>query len=178
MKRSLVAAALAAMTLLGATACAGSDDADVATGGTSTPSATGTTRSTASATPTGSAAPTTTSTSTSPANPPDGGGGGGGAGGGGGGGGPADPPAAATPPPPAPTQSSTGENPAFCATFEAILDRTLQMFAPAITLENSTDPAEIEHAWQEIQRIAQEGAALARQASGQTDGYAVCGFPI
>lgn len=52
------------------------------------------------------------------------------------------------------------------------MELSFGLVGPAVALEYSTDPAEIERAWQEIHRIALEAAPLARQAVGQTtDAY-------
>jgi hypothetical protein len=144
MNRRLLTATLAVVTTLGAVGCSGGQPAstDGAIAATSSPSspASGPAPVSAPAEPT--AAPTT-------AGQTDPGGGG------------------AAPPPPPPA-SSADPNAAFCQTFESILALSFQFVQPAMIIENSTDPAEVEQAWQDVERIAREAAALSRQAVGQT----------
>jgi hypothetical protein len=169
MKRFLLAAALAAVTLLDA-GCA--SNGDMAASGPDTPSATGTARSTASATPTTSAAPTTgaTSTGTSPANPP---------GGGGGGGAPANPPAATTPPapattpprstPPPPPPPPPADNSEACTVGSFALLRTLS-FEISLGIIANPDATEEGRAQarQTLLNNVQIARDLAQEAAGLT----------
>lgn len=147
MNRHLFIAALAMVAMLSTAGCSGDGQPTTSPTG---PSAAQTSASTASATPTAStAAPTVAAPpTTTQADPPSGGGGA--------------PPPPPPPPPPDP-------NAAFCASLRAVVDRADQLLGPAVALDNSSDPATIEQAWQDIHRIAGEGAALSRQAIGQTD---------
>jgi hypothetical protein len=144
MNRRLLTATLALVTALGAVGCSGGQPtgADVATAATSSPSG----PPSGSVTPDAPDEPTAAPTTAGQANPGGGG---------------------AAPPPPPPA-SSQDPNAAFCQTFESILALSFQFVQPAMIIENSTDPAEVERAWQDVERIAREAAALSRQAVGQT----------
>lgn len=161
MNRRLFAGAIVTVVILGATACSGGGQT------TAGPTASSSSSSSASATPSASAAP---SASATPSDTPVASA--------------SSPGSAANPAnPPRPTTSrttiSSGSNPAsstpppnpnaaYCQTFASILLLAFEIIEPSIIITESTDPTEVEQAWQDLQRIAEQGAALARQAVGQT----------
>lgn len=158
MNRRLVAGAIATAVILGVSACSG-EGSDVAApttpGRSASSSATASPMPSASATP--AAAPSATSSSApGPANPAN----------------PANsprPPSGSTGSDPVTSPPAPDPNAAYCQTFETILTLSSEMVAVSLTLGFSTDPDEVEQAWQELEDIAERIAALARQAMGQTD---------
>jgi hypothetical protein len=156
--RRLAAGAIAAVVILGVTACSGegADTAAPTAPSTSTPA-----RATAETSPNPSATPSTSASSPAdPANPAN----------------PANPPQpttarttgspgsgpATTVPPPAP-------NAAYCQTMATIVDLTYDYIEYVLILGFSSDPAQIEQAWQDLKAVAEQIAALLHQAVGQTN---------
>jgi hypothetical protein len=155
--RRLFAGAIALLVVtLGVTACTGGDPEVAApTAFWSSSSASATATATPSATPSPTAAPSspagapnqpnqprpTTAPTASVAGPK---------------------PSTSAPPPPNP-------NAAYCQTFEEILGLSFEMLEPLFIIGISPDPAEVEQAWQDLQNIAEQAAARARQAVGQTN---------